>query len=37
MENKIVDARGMVCPKPLIMTKTALMELAARSKHDRIN
>ena len=28
MENKIVDARGMVCPKPLIMTKTALMELA---------
>jgi selenium metabolism protein YedF len=28
MEQKIVDARGMVCPKPLIMTKTALMELA---------
>jgi selenium metabolism protein YedF len=27
MENKTVDARGMVCPKPLIMTKTALSEL----------
>ena len=28
MEDKIVDARGMVCPRPLIMTKTALIELA---------
>ncbi|MGB7568297.1 MAG: sulfurtransferase-like selenium metabolism protein YedF [Chitinivibrionales bacterium] len=28
MQNKIVHARGMVCPKPLIMTKTALTELA---------
>ena len=28
MEQKIVDTRGTVCPKPLIMTKTALVELA---------
>src|SRR5271157_2377349 len=28
MEQKIVDVRGMVCPKPLIITKTALTELA---------
>lgn len=27
METKNVDARGMVCPRPLIMTKTALLEL----------
>ncbi|MFP4417104.1 MAG: sulfurtransferase-like selenium metabolism protein YedF [Fibrobacterota bacterium] len=28
MNKKIVDARGMLCPKPLIMTKKALNELA---------
>jgi selenium metabolism protein YedF len=28
MNGKTVDARGMVCPKPLILTKTALTELA---------
>ncbi len=28
MTAKVVDARGMVCPKPLIMTKKALNELA---------
>ena len=27
MAKKIIDARGMVCPKPLIMTKKALKEL----------
>ena len=27
MPEKIVDARGMLCPKPLIMTKQALKEL----------
>jgi len=32
MEEKIVDARGKVCPEPLIMTKKALKDLAAGQK-----
>ena len=29
MEEKIIDARGHACPKPLIMTRKALKELSA--------
>ena len=29
MDEKVVDARGQLCPKPLIMTKKALKELSA--------
>src|SRR5271157_4884815 len=32
MEEKIVDARGKVCPEPLIMTKKALQSLSAGQK-----
>lgn len=28
MEKKIIDARGLICPKPLILTKSALTELS---------
>ncbi len=32
MSRKIVDAKGMLCPKPLILTKKALMELKIGGK-----
>jgi selenium metabolism protein YedF len=32
MKEKVVDARGKVCPEPLIMTKKAMTDLAAGQK-----
>lgn len=32
MEEKIIDARGKVCPEPLIMTKKAIKDLAVGQK-----